>query len=275
MPVIVPNTNDFTDYPKYYIKKPADPLLVISLSQAKWMKNVITDGDDAVINNTDVPEFGNGSTPVTNKPSDPEATRSNDSDDTGTSTDASVVSTDTTAWANLNDQLRVELGRAQGGLWKESDGPNQNAITINKTIVWARHNPLSLPGKGIPWCSSFISWVLDQAGIQAPRTASSQYWRNYGTEVGIRNWEDARMNDIIVFRYNNGLGHVGFYRGYNKTTNRVNILGGNQGDDLNIKSFSTGKVVAIKRNWTVPTAFDKPNYITVDAPSGGSYEDTR
>ena len=106
------------------------------------------------------------------------------------------------------------------------------------------------------------------------KTASSQKYRGFGFEIGTNNWPNVRKNDIVVVTYGGGRGHVGFYRGFDPKTRRVNILGGNQGDNLNIKSFGTSRIVSIKRNWRIPADFDTPLYVP-RAPRGGSFEDTR
>ena len=51
--------------------------------------------------------------------------------------------------------------------------------------------------------------------------------------------------DIVVFNWGEGSGHVGFF--VSATSTIVKLLGGNQGDAVNIKDWSKGKVYRIRK----------------------------
>jgi hypothetical protein len=123
----------------------------------------------------------------------------------------------------------------------------------------------SLKDDQTAWCAGFAGWALKTNCLPALVTLSSQAYKGYGTSIPITDPSLWRWNDVVVFKSNSkpGQGHVGFYRGYDPTTRRIRILGGNQGNTLKLSNFlfddpKTLSVVYIGRNWTVSPEFDKP-----------------
>lgn len=275
MAVIVPTSNDKEAFETHYIELPNKSYRPISTGEANYVstKSVTytqsdyTGGEEGVTGNGDVPQFNHIPESIT--PADSEAPRSNDTIETGDGSADKLVTPTSGAWGALEGVLMGHLGQARGGGWAES--PSNRGPHIDKCVAWTRLNPTG----GYPWCAAYVSWALDQAGVATMRSASSQAWKGYGIEVGIGNWNNVRKNDIIIFSYGGGSGHIGFFRGYNKASRRVNILGGNQGNNLCIKSFSTAKITSIKRNWSLPSDQDVPLFIEQDAPRGGGFSDTR
>ena len=86
------------------------------------------------------------------------------------------------------------------------------------------------------WCATFVGAILKRSGNKYIKTASSQAYANYGKEISI---DDVQQGDIVVFfrgGRNSGKGHVGFATG-SSTASTIEVLGGNQSNNLNIKSF--------------------------------------
>lgn len=86
------------------------------------------------------------------------------------------------------------------------------------------------------WCAVFVGAILKRAGSSYIQTASSQAYKNYGIEVP---FEEVQQGDIVVFYRDgpdSGLGHVGFATGV-KTATTIEVLGGNQSNNLNVKNF--------------------------------------
>jgi len=115
------------------------------------------------------------------------------------------------------------------------------------------------------WCAGFAGYALKTNCFPAIATLSSRAYKGYGTSIPINDPSLWRFNDIVVFKSNSkpGQGHVGFYRGYDPTTRRIRVLGGNQGNTLKLSNFlfddpKTLTVDYIGRNWTVSPEFDKP-----------------
>ena len=133
------------------------------------------------------------------------------------------------------------------------------------------------------WCAAFVSWALKTAGIESLRSMGSQTYRTYGSEVDWRTLDKIRYLDIVVFksRKRSG-GHIGFVVGADPSTNKIKVLGGNQGNDVKISTYSVSNtsqyIVNIKRNWDIPAEFDKPlfgkNKLVVNATSTGTESTT-
>lgn len=84
------------------------------------------------------------------------------------------------------------------------------------------------------WCAAFVSWVIHQHGHSFKSLRAIDFLK-IGTPV-----KSPRFGDIVVFK-----NHVGFYVSHQN--GRVEILGGNQRDAVNILSFSTDGVEGIRR----------------------------
>lgn len=114
-------------------------------------------------------------------------------------------------------------------------------------IAGSRHNPriiqyhattgLRAQTDETPWCSSFVNWCLQQAGIRGTNSAAAASWLNWGTSV------EARYGAITVI-YNAGAAaslsssgnHVGFL--LEETPTAYRILGGNQSDMVKESTFA-------------------------------------
>ena len=266
MAVVIPNTKDEETFPDHFIPVANPPQRPISSSEQSWIDKspsfytpTNTGETEDIGFSGDVPEYTHLAPTV--KASDTEVQE--------ISTELQNIDPATldTAWGKLEAVLNQELAKASSGHWRELSS-NYNPDSIGLCQSLCGH------GAGVPWCACFVSWALVKAGINGLKTASSQKYRGFGFEIGTNNWANVRKNDIVVVTYGGGRGHVGFYRGFDPKTRRVNILGGNQGDNLNIKSFGTSRITSIKRNWRIPADFDTPLYVP-RAPRGGSFEDTR
>ena len=89
----------------------------------------------------------------------------------------------------------------------------------------------------VPWCSSFVNWVLKQAGYPITRSAAARSWAKYGVAC------KPQAGCIVVLTRNGG-GHVGFY--VRETAKNVYILGGNQSNSVNISAYSKERVLAYR-----------------------------
>jgi len=96
--------------------------------------------------------------------------------------------------------------------------------------------------RSTPWCGAFAATVVKRAGKKAPgghlRAVS---WKRAGKGVSLKN---AKKGDIVVIRTKRGH-HVGFYAGRSK--GRVQVLGGNQSNRVQISNYRIGSVASIRR----------------------------
>lgn len=130
-----------------------------------------------------------------------------------------------------------------------------------KEIPGAKHNPRVLrywtlirapfTDDETPWCAGFVGAKLEEAGIKSTRSAWAKSYAKWGDEL-----EAPIPGCIVVFHRGANSGHVGFFVGY--SGRNLLILGGNQGDAVNIKPFSPDRVVKGGYRWpkNVPLALN-------------------
>jgi uncharacterized protein (TIGR02594 family) len=92
----------------------------------------------------------------------------------------------------------------------------------------------------VPWCSSFVNWVMLQAGHQGTKSALAASWLDWG-----RTLDAPRPGAITVIKRKgatsdpatgSGTGnHVGFCVSHSAAS--IRLLGGNQGDRVSYASF--------------------------------------
>lgn len=115
------------------------------------------------------------------------------------------------------EAARGELGTA------EIRGARDNARVVEyhqTTSLRARDDETS-------WCSSFVNWTMQQAGVQGTGSAAARSWLNWGRAVP---HDSVRAGDVIVFpRGNNpAQGHVAIVSEV-LPNGMVRVVGGNQG----------------------------------------------
>ena len=113
----------------------------------------------------------------------------------------------------------------------------------NKRIIeYNTATTLKSTSDEIPWCSSFINWVMKSVGYSCTGSASARSWLNYGEEL-----HEPKLGCIVILTRGNNLstGHVGFYVG-NKDSSHILVLGGNQKDSDCISSFNRSIVIGYR-----------------------------
>jgi uncharacterized protein (TIGR02594 family) len=92
----------------------------------------------------------------------------------------------------------------------------------------------------VPWCASFVNWVLRECGIHGTDSAMARSFINWGID------STGKRGDIVVLSRGRStmFGHVGFL--WNKSAKHIQILGGNQSDKVKLSSFPVGRIVAIR-----------------------------
>lgn len=110
--------------------------------------------------------------------------------------------------------------------------------TIDK---WATE----LAGKwlvGQPWCGTFMAHVFGEVGLKAKVPKDfyrAKAWEQAGTKL------DKPAYGCVVTFTRDGGGHVGLVVGITKG-GMLKVLGGNQGDAVNISDFSMDRVTAYR-----------------------------
>ncbi len=122
-----------------------------------------------------------------------------------------------------------------------------------KEIAGRKHNPLILrwwtlirapfTDDETPWCAAFVGGVLESCGVRSTRSAAARSYQNWG--VGLKR---PALGCIVVFwrgSPSSANGHVGFVVGETRSGYLL-VLGGNQGDAVNIRPFDRARVVAYR-----------------------------
>lgn len=93
-----------------------------------------------------------------------------------------------------------------------------------------------------PWCAGFVSAKLAEVGLVKHIPEAFPMARSYekaGTKL-----DKPAYGCVVVFSRNGG-GHVGFVVGKDRQ-GHIMVLGGNQGDAVNIKPFVPSRVTAYR-----------------------------
>ena len=98
-----------------------------------------------------------------------------------------------------------------------------------------------------PWCAAFVGAMLERSGIKSSRFESAKSYLQWGDLL-----TQPVVGCVVVFTRDGG-GHVGFVVGQDKSGNLL-VLGGNQGDAVNVRSFPRTRVSGYR--W--PTGFMLP-----------------
>lgn len=144
---------------------------------------------------------------------------------------------------------------------KEIKGTKHNPVILGlwELAFKATHQPVQTVFKNdeIPWCGGFVGGVLAKAnlGKHIPKHfAMAKAWLNAGTKL-----DRAAYGCVVIFwrgTPKSASGHVGFVVGQDQRGNLM-VLGGNQGDSVNIKPFAKNRVLGYR--WcgtqTKPAAF--------------------
>lgn len=146
---------------------------------------------------------------------------------------------------NRNEPAWITYAREQIGT-REIKGPKHEP----KILAWWK----AIKRGGIkddetPWCAAFVGGCLEAVGITSSRFESAKSYETWGQRL------DAPAVGCVVVFSRDGGGHVGFVVGQDER-GRLMVLGGNQGDAVNVKSFDQARVTAYRWPPGVPISSD-------------------
>jgi uncharacterized protein (TIGR02594 family) len=132
--------------------------------------------------------------------------------------------------------------------------PIAQAYVGTDEIKGAKHNPVILEyfdavGHGwvrddeTPWCAAFVGACLEEAGYKSTGSLAARSYLNWGKEV-----EKPKYGDIVVFwrgSKQGWQGHVAFF--VRETKDYVYVLGGNQGNSVNVSRYSKSRVLGYRQ----------------------------
>ncbi len=112
-----------------------------------------------------------------------------------------------------------------------------------KIVAWWQKTKLHFRDDETPWCAAFVGGVLEDVGIKSTRSAAARSYLKWGWKV-----DKPVYGAIVVFwrgSPSSWSGHVGFVVGKDRYGNII-VLGGNQGDEVNLRAFSSGRVLGYR-----------------------------
>lgn len=117
------------------------------------------------------------------------------------------------------------------------DNPTIMAM-LTLDAEWPEHDE-------VPWCSAFVNWVAWNLGLCRSGSLAARSWLNVGKHVERVDAEPGL--DVVVLSRppNPKSGHVGFF--YDFRGGNVGLVGGNQGDAVNLVYFDTESIIGIRR----------------------------
>ncbi len=131
----------------------------------------------------------------------------------------------------------------------ENSSPGQHNPYIVDFLRYTQVNPRSYRDE-TAWCSAFVNWCMHNAGFPRTGIALARSWLQWGTSLG-----SPLYGCVTVLRRPGGGGHVAFYVGPGQDRNEILLLGGNQGDAINVSSYSRDRLLGSR--W--PLGFPVPS----------------
>lgn len=151
---------------------------------------------------------------------------------------------------------------------REIPGSANNPVIMTwGNRLGARVLGIAYGADSVPWCGLFTAWCVHQAGIKPPAIAiRAKAWATWGTPLPLSGTPP--LGAIAVFERKGG-GHVGFVDSIN-ADGSLNILGGNQGDAVNVRRFGRDRLVALR--WPSGVAVGAPAKISATAAANTTGE---
>jgi len=124
---------------------------------------------------------------------------------------------------------------------REIKGPKHSDVItgwLDKLGAWWRDDET-------PWCGVYVAAVMHEVGYSRPRYyMRAKAWLDWGVKI------PEPVYGCVAILDRKGGGHVGFVVGMDDT-GRLQILGGNQDNEVNIRSFGLNRVLGYR----VPPGF--------------------
>jgi len=123
--------------------------------------------------------------------------------------------------ATADDPPWLTIAKDEFGI-RELPGSEHN----QRILQYHQATSLAATADEVSWCSSFVNWVIREAGFQHTNSAVARSWLTWGRPV------PPSLGCIVVLKRGNHRwqGHVGFL--VKMSEDRVLVLGGNQSDEV-------------------------------------------
>jgi uncharacterized protein (TIGR02594 family) len=106
-----------------------------------------------------------------------------------------------------------------------------------------RYAGISAASDQTPWCSAFVNYCMEQAGIRGTRRANARSWLDWGEmSMGLPEFGCV----VVLWRESPSSikGHVGFYTGFRG--DKLLLLGGNQGHAVSVAEYPKSRLLGYR-----------------------------
>ena len=140
------------------------------------------------------------------------------------------------------EHIQIALAEVAKGVKEHAGTTNNNPQILNYAFEAGLNNDGT---DEFAWCSIFMNWLAGKAGLEKSNKVNARSWLTVGLEIS-----QPAIGDIVVFwrgARTGWKGHVGIFYGFTNNNTSVNVLGGNQNNGVNIKSYSAHRVLGYRR----------------------------
>lgn len=140
----------------------------------------------------------------------------------------------------------MPIARAEIGQAERHAGENPRIVAYHATTR------LAAKQDEVPWCSSFVNWVVERAGYKGTDNALASSWLRWGKEL-----ETPRPGCVVVLKRKGRTSdaatgsstgfHVAFF--VDRTDTHIRLLGGNQSDAVKYSSYPLAKYEVRGYRW--------------------------
>jgi uncharacterized protein (TIGR02594 family) len=117
----------------------------------------------------------------------------------------------------------------------EKVGPDHN----KRILQYHATTTLKATADEVPWCSSFVNWVMLKAQMERTDSAAAKSWLEWGYAL------EKPIYGAVVVLSRQGGNHVGFF--IDETADgKWLLLGGNQGNEVNESGYDADRVIGVR-----------------------------
>ncbi len=131
--------------------------------------------------------------------------------------------------------LLIALEELQRGVAELPGAPSHDRIKLYLASV-------GQPGNDeIPWCSAFVNWCVEVAGLVGTKNATARSWLKWGQEI-----LTPQFGAIAIFKRGTQAwqGHVTFLLYANETW--AYVVGGNQSDRVSVARYPIADLIGLR-----------------------------
>lgn len=152
------------------------------------------------------------------------------------------------------NELILQVAASELGV-KELKGSANNSQVVQYHKYASKSNEVEQPDS-VPWCSSFVCFVVEnvfptyQNPDNKPMGSTNSMMARSWLKWGVSTKDKPLPGDIVVYwrgEKSGWQGHVGIFLKENRNGTII-TLGGNQSDEVNISSYSRGKLLDYRRS---------------------------